>query len=80
MHLGFRFPVCRRPSVYNIRNAVRKADPMEMEKITVTEVYKHVAAFYYQEATSVGDSWGGKKNRKIDINILIEVKYREKGH
>jgi len=56
-----------------------------MGKIVETAVYKHVAAFYYQKATSVGYFRGGKKNKEIDIvvdyhnagNILIEVKYRE---
>ena len=60
-------------------------DPVEMGKIVETAVYKHVAAFYYQKATSVGYFRGGKKNKEIDIvvdyynagNILIEVKYRE---
>ena len=60
-------------------------DPVEMGKIVETAVYKHVAAFYYQYATSVGYFRGGKKGKEIDIvvdypntkNILIEVKYRE---
>ena len=60
-------------------------DPIEMGKIVETAVYKHVAAFYYQKATSVGYYRGGKKNKEIDIvveypsirNIYIEVKYRE---
>lgn len=73
-----------------IRNAVLMddsllTDPVEMGKIVETAVYKHVAAFYYQKATSVGYFRGGKKNKEIDIvvdyhnagNILIEVKYRE---
>lgn len=73
-----------------IRNAVLMddgllADPVEMGKIVETAVYKHVAAFYYQQATSVGYFRGGKKGKEIDIvvdypntaNILIEVKYRE---
>lgn len=73
-----------------IRNAVLMDDslitnPVEMGKIVETAVYKHVAAFYYQQATSVGYFRGGKKGKEIDIvvdypntkNILIEVKYRE---
>lgn len=73
-----------------IRNAVLMDDslitnPVEMGKIVETAVYKHVAAFYYQQATSVGYFRGGRKGKEIDIvvdypntkNILIEVKYRE---
>lgn len=73
-----------------IRNAVLMDDdilynPIEMGKVVETAVYKHVAAFYYQKATSVGYFRGGKKDKEIDIvveypnvrNILIEVKYRE---
>jgi len=56
-----------------------------MGKIVETAVYKHVAAFYCQQATSVGYFRGDKKGKEIDIvvdypntnNILIEVKYRE---
>ena len=83
-----------RPKVYIADAAIRNAvlmdetlltDPVEMGKIVETAVYKHVAAFYYQQATSVGYFRGGKKNKEIDIvvdypntnNILIEVKYRE---
>ena len=61
------------------------SDPVEMGKIVETAVYKHVAAFYYQQAASVGYYRGGKRGKEIDIvveysnarNILIEVKYRE---
>ena len=73
-----------------IRNAVLMDDsyisnPEEMGKVVETAVYKHVAAFYYQKATSVGYVRGGKRGKEIDIaveypnikNILIEVKYRE---
>ena len=73
-----------------IRNAVLMDDSImtnttEMGKVVETAVYKHVAAFYYQLATSVGYFRGGKKGKEIDIvvdypntkNILIEVKYRE---
>lgn len=73
-----------------IRNAVLMDDdvltnPVELGKMVETAVYKHVAAFYYQQATRVGYYRGGKKEKEIDVvveypktkNILIEVKYRE---
>ena len=83
-----------KPKIYIADAAIRNAvlmddslltDPVEMGKIVEPAVYKHVAAFYYQKATSVGYFRGGKKNKEIDIvvdyhnagNILIEVKYRE---
>ena len=83
-----------RPKIYIADAAIRNAvlmddslltDPVEMGKIVETAVYKHVAAFYYQNASSVGYYRGGRKNKEIDIvvvyhsasNILIEVKYRE---
>lgn len=83
-----------RPKIYiadaAIRNAVLMDDdiltnPTEMGKVVETAVYKHVAAFYYQKATSVGYFRGGSKKKEIDIvveypnirNILIEVKFRE---
>lgn len=83
-----------RPKVYIADAAIRNAvlmddsimmDPVGMGKVVETAVYKHVAAFYYQFATSVGYFRGGKNNKEIDIvvdypnikNILIEVKYRE---
>ena len=83
-----------RPKIYisdaAIRNAVLMddsvlADPVQMGKIVETAVYKHVAAFYYQQTTSVGYFRGGRKEKEIDIvvnypkakKILIEVKYRE---
>ena len=83
-----------RPKIYIADAAIRNAvlmddtvlsDPAEMGKIVETAVYKHVAAFYYPIATSVGYYRGGKRNKEIDIvvdhpnsrNILIEVKYRE---
>lgn len=82
------------PKIYIADAAIRNAvlmdeslltNPMEMGKIVETAVYKHVAAFYYQQATSVGYFRGGRKGKEIDIvvdypntnNILIEVKYRE---
>lgn len=83
-----------KPKIYIADAAIRNAvlmddslltDPVEMGKIVETAVYKHVAAFYYQQATSVGYFRGGKKGKEIDIvvdypntnHILIEVKYRE---
>lgn len=83
-----------RPKIYIADAAIRNAvlmddsvltDPTEMGKIVETAVYKHVAAFYYQKATSVGYYRGGRKNKEIDVvveypninKILIEVKYRE---
>ncbi len=83
-----------KPKIYIADAAIRNAvlmddslltDPVEMGKIVETAVYKHVAAFYYQKATSVGYFRGDKKNKEIDIvvdyhsagNVLIEVKYRE---
>ena len=82
------------PKIYIADAAIRNAvlmddsimtDPTEMGKVVETAVYKHVAAFYYQFATSVGYFRGGKKGKEIDIvvdypnvkSILIEVKYRE---
>lgn len=83
-----------RPKIYIADAAIRNAvlmddgiasDPVEMGKVVETAVYKHVNAFYYQHATSVGYYRGGKKDKEIDIvvdypnvkNILVEVKYRE---
>ncbi len=83
------------PKIYIADAAIRNAvlmnsdvltDPTEMGKIVETAIYKHVAAFYYQKATSVGYYRGGRRDKEIDIvveypqikNILIEVKYREK--
>ena len=82
------------PKIYIADAAIRNAvlmddslltDPVEMGKIVETAVYKHVAAFYYQQAASVGYYRGGRKGKEVDIvveytnakNILIEVKYRE---
>ena len=82
------------PKIYIADAAIRNAvlmddsmlsDPVEMGKVVETAVYKHVAAFYYQQATSVGYYRGGKRGKEIDVvveysnskNILIEVKYRE---
>ena len=83
-----------RPKIYIADAAIRNAvlmddslltDPTEMGKVVETAVYKHIAAFYYQKATSIGYYRGGKKDKEIDIvvdyhvsgNILIEVKYRD---
>jgi hypothetical protein len=83
-----------KPKIYIADAAIRNAvlmddtiltDPIEMGKVVETAVYKHVAAFYHQRATSVGYFRGGQKGKEIDIvvdypstkNILIEVKYRE---
>ena len=82
------------PKIYIADAAIRNAvlmddsiltDPVEMGKVVETAVYKHVAAFYYQKATSVGYYRGRRKDKEIDVvveyanhkNILIEVKYRE---
>lgn len=83
-----------RPKIYIADAAIRNAvlmddstltDAAEMGKIVETAVYKHIAAFYYQFATSVGYFRGGKKNKEIDVvvdypnikKILVEVKYRD---
>lgn len=83
-----------RPKIYIADAAIRNAvlmddtimtDPVGMGKVVETAVYKHVAAFYYPVATSIGYFRGGRKNKEIDIvveyrnskKILIEVKYRE---
>ena len=92
--LDGRKPLKVRPKIYiadaAIRNAVLMDDDIltnadEMGKVVETAVYKHVAAFYYQNATKVGYYRGGRKEKEIDIvvaypkskDILIEVKYRE---
>jgi len=83
-----------RPKIYIADAAIRNAvlmddsiltDATQMGKVVETAVYKHVAAFYYQFATSVGYFRGGNRDKEIDIvvdypnvkNILIEVKYRD---
>lgn len=83
-----------RPKIYIADAAIRNAvlmddtimtDPVGMGKVVETAVYKHVAAFYYPVATSIGYFRGGRKDKEIDIvveyrnskKILIEVKYRE---
>ena len=82
------------PKIYIADAALRNAvlmddsiltDPDQMGKVVETAVYKHVAAFYYQKATSVGYYRGGRRDKEVDVvveyashkNILIEVKYRE---
>ena len=94
VEMGGRKVLKAQPKIYiadaAIRNAVLMDDdvltnPIELEKMVETAVYKHVAAFYYQQATRVGYYRGGRKNKEIDVvvdytnikNILIEVKYRE---
>lgn len=83
-----------KPKIYIADAAIRNAvlmdddiltDPIKMGEMVETAIYKHVAAFYYQNATRVGYYRGGRKNGEIDVvvdyggakNILIEVKYRE---
>jgi len=84
-----------RPKIYladaAIRNAVLLkdesvlADSNEMGMIVETSVYKHIAAFYYNQQPKVGYWRGGRKDKEIDvvvalpngIKISVEVKYRE---
>ena len=94
IEMGGRKPLKAQPKIYIADAAIRNAvlmdddlltDPDELGKIVETAVYKHVAAFYYQQATRVGYSRGGSKDKEVDIvvdypnirKILIEVKYRE---
>ena len=94
VEMGGRKVLKAQPKIYiadaAIRNAVLMDDdvltnPIELGKMVETAVYKHVTAFYYQQATRVGYYRGGRKNKEIDVvvdypnikNILIEVKYRE---
>ena len=94
VEMGGRKVLKAQPKIYiadaAIRNAVLMDDdiltnPIELGKMVETAVYKHAAAFYYQQATRVGYYRGGRKNKEIDVvvdypnikNILIEVKYRE---
>lgn len=82
------------PKIYIADAAIRNAvlmddsiltDTTQMGKVVETAVYKHVVAFYYQIATSVGYFRGGRKNKEVDIvvdyprikHIFVEVKYRE---
>lgn len=94
VEMGGRKALKAQPKIYIADAAIRNAvlmdddmmtDPLELGKVVETAVYKHVAAFYYQQATRVGYSRGGPKDKEVDIvvdypnikNILIEVKYRE---
>ena len=94
VEMGGRKVLKAQPKIYIADAAIRNAvlmdeelmtNPVELGKLVETSVYKHVAAFYYQQATRVGYYRGGKKDQEIDIvvdypnirNILIEVKYRE---
>lgn len=94
VEMGRRKALKAQPKIYIADAAIRNAvlmdddmmtDPVELGKMVETAVYKHVAAFYYQQATRVGYSRGGPKDKEVDIvvdypkikNILIEVKYRE---
>ena len=45
-------------------------DPEELDKVVETAVYKHVAAFYYQQATRVGYSRGGPKDKEVDTKFF----------
>lgn len=82
------------PKIYIADAAIRNAvlmdedvltNPAELGKMVETAVFKHVAAFYYQQTARVGYYRGGPKNNEIDVvvdypnikKILIEVKYRE---
>lgn len=73
-----------------MRNAVLMKDditndPEELGLIAETAVYKHIKAFYYEDAPTVGYYRGSGKGKEIDIvvkserfePIMIEVKYRE---
>lgn len=92
--LGGKKILKAKPKIYIADAAIRNAvlmdndilsNPTEMGKLVETSVYKHVAAFYYQQATRVGYYRGGSRDKEIDIvvdypninKILIEVKYRE---
>ena len=61
-----------RPKVYIADAAIRNAvlmddsiltDPVEIGKNVETAAYKHIAAFYYQYAASVGYYRGDKRKR-----------------
>lgn len=63
-----------------IRNAVLMDDSLltnlvEMEKIVEIAVYKHVAALYYQQATSVGYFRGGRKGSQYCRLVYKYKKY-----
>ncbi len=92
--MGGRKALKVQPKIYIADAAIRNAvlmdedlltNPTELGKIVETTVFKHVASFYYPQATRVGYSRGGPKDTEVDIvvdypstrKILIEVKYRE---
>ncbi len=94
VHLAGKHILKARAKVYIADAAIRNAvlmdesllsNPTELGKIVETSVYKHVAAFYYREAASIGYFRNGGKGNEIDIVVeyprirplLIEVKYRE---
>ena len=94
VEMGAKKVLKAQPKIYIADAAIRNAvlmdddmltDPIQLGKLVETAVYKHVAAFYYQKATTVGYFRDGEKGKEIDIivdypninNILIEVKYRE---
>lgn len=73
-----------------MRNAVLMKDditndPTELGLIAETAVYKHIKAFYFEDAATVGYFRGDTKEKEIDIvvksekfhPIMIEVKYRD---
>jgi hypothetical protein len=66
-----------------LRNAVLMddsilTDPVEMGKVVETAVYKHVAAFYYKKATSVGYYRGGRKDKEVDVVVEYELSMKTK--
>ena len=94
VEMGGRKVLKAQPKIYIADAAIRNAvlmdediltNSIELGKMVETAVYKHITAFYYQQAARVGYYRGGKKNNEIDVvvdypniqNILIEVKYRE---
>lgn len=94
IELGGKKVLKAQPKIYIADAAIRNAvlmdddmlsDPVEIGKLVETAVYKHVASFYYQQATTVGYYREGSRGSEIDIvvdypsidKILIEVKYRE---
>lgn len=93
IHLDGKKVLKVRPKIYiadaAIRNAVLMldnvlADPEEMGIMVETAVYKHLAAFYYRDHTTVGYFRKGGNDKEIDVvvefptgKILAEVKYRE---
>jgi predicted AAA+ superfamily ATPase len=82
-----------RPKIYIADAAIRNAvlmqeniltDPVAMGIMVETSIYKHVAAFYYQNTAQVGYWRDSATQKEIDVvvefpagKILIEVKYRE---